>query len=535
MPHSDDRALGLGDWLRLTLPVVALLGLLVPTYYNVAVGLWQTEEHGYAPLLAILSFALIWYRGRAIRLTPPPGVPLFGVVLLAIGILGYLLGRSQKIELIELAAGIPLLAGTLAILAGPDALNPMRFPLFFLIFSLPYPAWVIDSLTNPLKVWISQTAETLLYAAGYPVARIGVVLALGPYRLLVEDACSGLHSLIFLSALGLLYIHLTGPRAPWHRFLLILALVPIAVVANFIRVLALLLITYHFGDAVGQGYWHDLAGVLLFLTAFAGLFGLDSLLNLFHSRSPQPRQASAPPRTDAERPLAQIPSWRTTLALSLALMLTALSAVGLTPQRLLADSKRIPDLETLIPNQFGDWRHEEWTDKLLVKPRLKAGAHYPHTQVLTRTYVNGAGERVMFFISYGSNQIGQEFQEHRPEFCYRAQGFTLLEATDARLSLDTQGLNVRQLVAQQNLRIEPITYWMTIGDLATLPGIPRKIEQLRYGLRGQIPDGMLVRVSSLNPDKEAAFRLHAQFVADLQRALPASLGFSPAQSPSAAE
>lgn len=536
MPATDRPALGLAEGLRLGLPLLALLGLLVPTYHDVAVGLWQKEEHGYAPLLAILSFALIWYRGRAIHLAPEPGFPALGAALLAVGIIGYAVGRSQKIELIELAAGIPLLAGTLTILAGREALKRMRFPLFFLVFSLPYPAWVVDSLTNPLKVWISQTAEWVLYAAGYPIARIGVVLALGPYRLLVEDACSGLHSLIFLSALGLLYIHLTGPRAPWHRLLLIVALLPIAVLANFIRVLALLLITYHFGDAVGQGYWHDLAGVLLFVTAFAALFGLDSLLSLFEAGPRQQGKAGAAlPYVEAPLTPARIPSWQTAGMLTVVLLLTGVSAAALTPQQLLADSKRIPDLESLIPSQFGDWRHDEWTDKLLVKPRLKAGALYPHTQMLARTYVNGEGERVMFFISYGSNQIGQEFQEHRPEFCYRAQGFTLLETNNARLSLNTGDLNVRQIVAQQNARLESITYWMTIGDLATLPGVPRKIEQLRYGLQGKIPDGMLVRVSSLSRDKEAAFGLHTRFIADLQQALPGNLGFRPEPHPSTAE
>ena len=97
-------------------------------------------------------------------------------------------------------------------LGGRQVLRQMAFPLFFLIFVLPYPGWVIDSLTQPLKLMISQGAEWLLYLAGYPVARSGVLISLGQYRLMVADACSGLHSLIFLSALGLLYIHFTGPR-----------------------------------------------------------------------------------------------------------------------------------------------------------------------------------------------------------------------------------------------------------------------------------------------------------------------------------
>jgi EpsI family protein len=208
------------------------------------------------------------------------------------------------------------------------------------------------------------------------------------------------------------------------------------------------------------------------------------------------------------------------------LVVTGTLSVAMMPQRLMADSKHLPALESLIPHRFGDWRHDDLTDKLLIKPRMKA-APDPHDQALARTYINGQGERVMLFVSYGSNQLGHEFQEHRPEFCYRAAGFTLLETSDARLSLSAQDLKVRQLLAQQNERLEAITYWMTIGDLPTLPGVPRKIEQLRHGLRGEIPDGMLVRVSSLKMAGTDAFGLQARFIADLQRAVPDGFGFRP--------
>ena len=551
------------NWLRLALPALALLGLLIPTYHNVAVGLWQNEEHGYAPFLALLSLGLIIYRGREIHLAPQTTFPAIGASLLILGALGYVVGRSQKIELLELAACIPLLAGTLAVLGGSEALHRMRFPLFFLIFSLPYPAWVIDSLTNPLKLWISEWAENLLYALGYPVARSGVVVALGPYRLLVEDACSGLHSLIFLSALGLLYIHLTGQRKTWQRLVLVTALLPIAVLANFVRVLILMLITYHFGDAVGQGYWHDTAGILLFITAFAGLYGLDSLLSLggtglkrpphplpphqaWLPGSPQPMvtEQVIPSSQPDRKPLwssgfwqhlvLSLPSWKRSLLLTLALTMTGAISTLMIPRHLMAHTKPPPALETMIPQAFADWRHDELTDQLLVIPKLKTTTD-PHDQVLARTYVNSQGQRVMLFVSYGSNQIGHEFQEHRPEFCYRAAGFTLLETRDASLSLPAQDLQVRQLLTQQYDRFEAITYWMTIGDQPTLPGVPRKFVQLRYGLSGEIPDGMLVRVSSLQSGGEDAFDLQTRFIADLRLAIPQHLGFAAVPSHSAAD
>jgi exosortase len=245
-------------------PVLTLLAIALLSYGELAIRLWPTEGIAYGPLLAVIGIGLLFHHGRAVHWVPAAGFPYSGAVFLLLGSLGYVLGRSQSLELIELAALIPLAAGSLAVLGGNRALYQLRFPLLFLLFSLPYPGWVVDSLTQPLKLLISQWSESVLYAAGYPIARNGVLISLGQYRLLVADACSGLHSLIFLSALGLLYVHFTGPRASWHRWVLIATLVPIAILANFLRVLILLLVTYHFGNAVGQSYWHDLAGLVLF-------------------------------------------------------------------------------------------------------------------------------------------------------------------------------------------------------------------------------------------------------------------------------
>lgn len=134
----------------------------------------------------------------------------------------------------------------------------------------------------------------------------------------------------------------------------------------------------------------------------------------------------------------------------------------------------------------------------------------------------------MLVIAYGNDQLGSVLQAHRPEACFKAQGFTLSAQHDAELGLEGgQPLKVRRLVAQLNARTEPITYWMAVGDRPTLPGLHRKLTQLRYGLRGQIPDGVLIRISSLSQDPAADFELHAQFIADLRQILPGKLGFWP--------
>jgi exosortase len=134
---------------------------------------------------------------------------------------------------------------------------------------------------------VSEFAEQLLYAAGYPVARTGVVLTIGQYQLLVADACSGLQSMISLSALGLLYMHLTGRANPLHNVIMLLSILPVAFFANIVRVVLLMLTTYHFGDAAGQGFLHGTTGILLLVVALICLMVLDAILaRVFKPRDP---------------------------------------------------------------------------------------------------------------------------------------------------------------------------------------------------------------------------------------------------------
>src|SRR5436309_1663020 len=120
----------------------------------------------------------------------------------------------------------------------------------------------------------------LLYWAGYPIARSGVILSIGQYQLLVADACSGLHSMFSLAALGTLFMYMMGRTSRVHNAIMLAAILPIAFIANIVRVIILVLITYHFGDEAGQGFLHGTAGVVLMLVALGILFALDAVLKL---------------------------------------------------------------------------------------------------------------------------------------------------------------------------------------------------------------------------------------------------------------
>jgi exosortase B len=161
---------------------------------------------------------------------------------------------------------------------GWPAVKRAWFPLFFLIFMVPLPGVFTQMLTLPLKTAVSYLAEMIMHAAGYPVGRSGVTLAVGPYQLLVADACSGLNSIFTLESLGLFYMKLMSYQSRARNIMLAVMIIPISFVSNVTRVLTLILITYYFGDEAGQGFMHGFAGLVLFSVAMVLTYSFDRLL-----------------------------------------------------------------------------------------------------------------------------------------------------------------------------------------------------------------------------------------------------------------
>jgi len=258
--------------------LVGLLALFVPTYVGLATGIWNSDEQAHGPIVLVVVLWMLWEQRAQFTLPARSTSPIAGSLLFVFGLLLYVLGRSQDILIFEVGSQIPILGGLLLMLRGWGAVRALWFPLLFIVFMLPLPGFVVDAATGPLKQYVSVLAENILYAAGYPIARNGVVLTVGSYQLLVADACSGLHSMFSLSAMGLLYLYLMRHTSWLRNGILIAAILPIAFFANVVRVMVLVLITYHFGDEAGQGFLHGVAGILLFVIALLVLFALDAVL-----------------------------------------------------------------------------------------------------------------------------------------------------------------------------------------------------------------------------------------------------------------
>jgi len=203
----------------------------------------------------------------------------------------------------------------------------------------------------------------------------------------------------------------------------------------------------------------------------------------------------------------------------LVLMLVAAAvAAAMRPDRLLADERPTIELDVMVPKSFGEWRDPGEIALQIVNPEQSALLKTIYTQTLSRSYVNAQGYRIMLSIAYGRDQ-SDNLQLHKPEICYPAQGFTLDNQQGTNLLLGNRSVPSTRLLTHLGKRVEPVTYWTVVGDHITTSGVNKKLTEMRYGLQGVMPDGMLVRVSSIDRDTEQAYRLQAEFATALVDAI----------------
>ena len=268
------------DIVAFGLLVLGFAAMYVPTYVSLAQRVWASDEQGHGPIILALSLYLLYTKRHQLAAVPAAPDHWIGVPLLLLGLLLYALGRSQFILFFEVFSQIVMLAALVLLFLGRPTLRLVWFPLFFMFFMVPLPASLVASLTAPLKSAVSAVAADLLYLVGYPVARAGVMLSVGPYQLLVADACAGLTSMFTLEALGLLYMNLMNYTNVRRNLVLALLIIPISFAANIVRVMILVLVTFHFGDAAGKGFIHGFAGMVLFMTGLVLMLATDRVLRV---------------------------------------------------------------------------------------------------------------------------------------------------------------------------------------------------------------------------------------------------------------
>jgi exosortase B len=262
---------------------IALAGFMimyVPVYIWASKTIWQTEDQGHGAIILAVLIWLFWEAKKNISEAAGPPALKTGWTVFSVGVLIYAIGRLFSISIFEMGSQIFIVSAVLLLLKGYNAWKLAWFPVLYILFMIPLPSVLVDAITGSLKQIISDLVTSLLYTAGYPIARSGVMLTIGQYQLLVADACSGLHSMFSLSALGTLFMYIMGRKSMLHNGIMLISILPIAFVANICRVIVLVLVTYYLGDEAGQGFLHGAAGMVLMLSALLIFFAIDKIISI---------------------------------------------------------------------------------------------------------------------------------------------------------------------------------------------------------------------------------------------------------------
>jgi len=266
-----------------------LLAMALPLAWDWSHGTWELQTQGHEPLILGISAWLVWRRREAIAALDTPAAPRAGMALFLFALAMHLVGRLLGVFRLELISMMLVPAALLLHFKGFAALRLVWFAFFFLVFAVPLPFSLVLAVTGPMKAAVSALAAQLLSVAGYPIGLSGVVITIGQYQLLVNEACAGLQTMFTLEAMGLLYASLMNHGSALRNTLLAVLVVPIAFLANVVRVMVLALVTYHWGDAAGQGFLHGFAGMVLFLVALVLVMGADAMLGRMLAPREPPR------------------------------------------------------------------------------------------------------------------------------------------------------------------------------------------------------------------------------------------------------
>ncbi len=204
-------------------------------------------------------------------------------------------------------------------------------------------------------------------------------------------------------------------------------------------------------------------------------------------------------------------SMQINLFLMVLMIFSWLSATELRPTHKIVNDSGPLDIKQLAPEKIEDWTAIDQNVAAFVNPQQAANINRIYSQTLSRTYINSSGDYLMLSIAYGEDQSDQN-QLHLPDVCYPAQGFQIKESEKGILETDYGDIRVKRLLTYMGSRIEPLTYWTTVGSFVVSGASETKLAQLKYGFRATIPDGIIVRVSSITNDQEHAYVIQQDFV-----------------------
>jgi exosortase len=268
------------SYLPAILPWTLVAVLYAPVFHLLYKEKWDMVDYGHAPFILPLALFIAWTKRKnlvEIAAKSPAAFYLPGFLLMLFSAFIFNFGWRWDYMLIQTISLIPMLIGLLTFLYGPAIFRPLLFPIFYLLLLVPPPLGILDAITLPMRHFASVAAEIVLRTLQYPVTREGLLLHLGGHEIFLGAPCSGFRSLITMLSLGLIYVYFNKGNFK-KNLVLILAIVPLAIFGNVVRVLIITFLTYYFGSEVGQGFLHEFSGMVVFVIMLLGLMLLERIM-----------------------------------------------------------------------------------------------------------------------------------------------------------------------------------------------------------------------------------------------------------------
>ena len=277
LQRIDTRNNRWARWLPAGLIATALLSL----YWSILSGLvadwWNDPDNSHGFLIPLVSVYFAWERReRLAALTPRPTA--WGLILLLSGLGLLFLGQIGAELFLTRFSLVVVIAGLVLYILGWKYLTTLAFPIALLGFMIPLPAILLNTITLPLQLLAAKMSTFCLQFIEIPVFREGNLIFLPETTLEVAEACSGIRSLVSLTALAVVFAYLTQ-RPLWKRAILVLSSVPIALIANAFRIWGTGVLAHWYGAQAAEDFYHFFAGWLVFLVAFALLLAVGGLLS----------------------------------------------------------------------------------------------------------------------------------------------------------------------------------------------------------------------------------------------------------------
>lgn len=258
----------------------ALITLLyTPVFLVLYRYVWKFSDYTHAYFILPVFFWLVWRKRTHLRESLQkiqPSNNTLGLFILFFGIVMLTFGWHHGYRFIFTLSLLPVLYGLIRYLYGLPVIKLVSFPLFYLILLVPIPVGILDNITLPMRYGLSIATEIILQLLHYPITREGLLLSVGENELFMGQPCSGFRSIVTMFSLSLVYVYISKGSL-YKKSMLVSSIIPLALTGNLIRIITLCLITYHFGEEAGQGFFHNFSGIVIFVFIILGLFGLEYL------------------------------------------------------------------------------------------------------------------------------------------------------------------------------------------------------------------------------------------------------------------